>query len=155
VDKPITFAAIFEFIQMEFMRQIDSSSAKVYEECILELEYIIQNILKHTFYVEKPTSDWNDFVIEYFYPKDEDREFFLEFRDGEFNEAKLLYRIMRAVHFGFFSALKVEAPAQTQKIPYSKKWKAFKKNNPEYSSPKDFDKKRHQIVDYLAGYRVS
>ena len=62
---------------------------------------------------------------------------------------------MRAVHVGYFSGLAIETSEYTQKIPYSEKWKLFKKMNPEYKSPQDFDKKRHQIVDYLVGYKVS
>ena len=158
VDEPITLAALFETIQMEFMTRVSSVSDSVseeYEKRLEKLKYIEQSILKHTFYIEKANSDWNNFVIEYFYPTEKEEMFFLEFRDGEFTEAKFLYKIMRAIHFGYFSGLATEVPEQTQKIPYSKKWMSFKKMNPEYKSPHDFDKKRHQIVDYLVGYRVS
>ena len=159
IDEYVSLISIFESIQMEIAKRIklrfDSvSSDSEYDDAFDYLKYIQQNILKHTFYTEKSTSDWLNFVIEYFYPTDTDNVF-LEIQNRKLTEAISLYRIMRSVHFGYYSGILMDASTQTQKIPYSKKWKIFKKKNPQYKSPYDYDKKRHQIVDYSAGYTVS
>lgn len=159
IDEYVSVISIFESIQMEIAKIIqlrfDSvSSDDEYDAAMNYLKYIRHNIFKHTFYTERPTSDWLSFIIEYFYPTDIDNEF-LEIQNKKIIEAILLYKIMRSVHFGFYSGILMDAPIQTQKIPHSKKWKIFKKQNPQYKSPYDHDKKNHQIVDYSAGYIVS
>lgn len=159
LDEFASWSIIFEHVQGNIGRKIRSSANSIstdsdYEKFMEYTEHIEQKILRHTFYTDKVTSDWIDFIIEYFYPM-EDAQEFLEFWDGKLVESILIYRMMRATHFGYFHGLAIGATAQTQKIPYSKKWKEFNRHNPEFKSPSDFDRKRHQIIDYLAGYSVS
>ena len=158
LDYIFSLSIIYETIQNEFQNRIESllesESEEEFEKGFGKLKYMEQKILKHTFYAEKPTSDWDDFVMEYFFPTEVDKEF-LEFRNAELFEIILLYKIMKSVHFGYSIGLQFDVPAQTQKIPYSKRWKIFKKENSQYKSPYDYDRKKHQIVDYSAGYIVS
>jgi len=103
--------------------------------------------LKHTFYTLHPTSDWGDFVKEYFYPDDSSLEYFYLYSDGSI-EVSFLYRLMRAVHFGYHSGLTENIPNKTQKIPLSKTWKQYQKFYPELKSPKERDKKKVIVIHY-------
>ena len=87
---------------------------------------------------------------DYFYSSEEEQT------DVQKNlsEAITIFRFMRSAHFGFFRGMAIDASLRTQKLPYSRRWKVFKKLNPEYRSPSDYDKKHHRIVDYSAGYSV-
>lgn len=99
----------------------------------------IETLKKCTFYDEKVTSDWKDLMIEFFYKKPEEQDFFEDYCDKGI-EVNFLFRTMKAIHFGYFNGFGFGVPPRTKKIPFSKKWKEYKKFNPKYKSPRDFDK---------------
>lgn len=105
----------------------------------------IQKLLKCTFYDKSPTSNWFDAMEEYFYPQDEDRDFFIDYSDKGI-ESNLLYRTMEAIHFGYFRGLESNVPQRTQKIPVSKSFKEHRRYYPEYKSPRDYDRKKRIII---------
>lgn len=113
-----------------------------------ELDLInFEKTLKHTFYTQNPTSDWRDSMRDYFYPDDSNLEYFDDYSDGSI-EIQILYGIMRATHFGVYSGIHENIPNQTQKIPYSKDWKKYRKYHPEFKSPRDRDEKQNIVIHY-------
>jgi hypothetical protein len=152
LDEYISLNNIFEAIRIEFANKIGLLCEMFFHSSIHDFskhpEYIrLEKILKHTFFVEKPSSDWSNFVREYFYSTPKEQEF-LEYSDAEYIEAGLLYRAMRSVHHGYFQGLTIYAPKQTQMIPHSREWKKFKMLNPMYKNPKDYDRKKHLVINY-------
>lgn len=155
----VSVMSVFEPIQMNIAKKISArfemdSSDESYDKAWDYHDYVQQKIFRHTFYTEKPTTDWLYFIIEYFYPSEKER-MEIEIHDRKLVEAVNLYRLMKAAHFGYSRGMAIEASTRTQSIPYSKRWKEFKKRNPKYKSPSHYDKKNHQVVDYSAGYAVS
>jgi len=106
-----------------------------------------KKILEHTFYTQNPTSDWQSLIKEYFYSDDTSLEYFDDYSDGHF-EFILLYRLMRSVHFGYYSGLTENIPNKTQRILRSKDWKQYKKYYPEFRSPEHRDKVKRIVVRY-------
>lgn len=93
-----------------------------------EIEVIIDN----TFYSEKERGpDWIDRMINYFYPTNEEQEFYEKYSDGNI-EMNLLYKTMSRIHFVYFSTNNLgKIPRQTNRLPsHSENWKEhFQKKN--------------------------
>ena len=105
----------------------------------------IQSLMKCTYYDENLTTDWGDFMKEYFYKKPEEQDFFEDYCDKGI-ETNFLFRTMKAIHFGYFNGFSFGIPPRTQKVSFSKKWKEYKKFHPEYKSPRDYDRTKRIVL---------
>jgi len=84
----------------------------------------IEVLMKNTFYFQQPTEDWIDRIVNYFYNKDDDLEFYESYCDG-IHETRLLYEVMSRIHSAYYAAINLGyAAKQTNKLPpHSKRWK--------------------------------
>jgi hypothetical protein len=106
-----------------------------------------ERMLAHVFYTDSPTSDWGDYMIEYFYPNSRTSPS-PQFYDDRNSQLGLLYRFMRSIHFGYYSGHMQSIPKQTQRMPVSKEWREYRSYYPEYKSPQDRDRKKHIRIHY-------
>ena len=114
-------------------------------------EQYVREIKRWTFYDDRPTHDWPYAMKDIFFPNVDDREFFEEYAH-ESMEENLLYKVMQKIHLVYFGYGGNYIPRQTQKIPYSKGWKEYKKYHPEYKGPRDHDNKRKIKIRYDADF---
>lgn len=95
------------------------------------IEIVIDNI----FYYEKPKNDWYDSLVELFYKKPEQIDFYREF--GYDYENELVYKVMRGLHFTYYHNIGRLAPRiPRKKLRLSKRWKRhqkYKKSNGLFS----------------------
>lgn len=90
----------------------------------LQAKKEIEIIMDNTFYSEKERDfDWIDRMINYFYPTNDEREFYEMYFDGQI-DINLLYKTMRTIHFAYFKAHGLgRIPRQTNRLPpHSKSW---------------------------------
>ena len=82
----------------------------------------IEDLLDETRYTANSKEDWIDSLIEEHYHKDKQEEFYRSNTD-ELYESRLVYSLMRAIHFTYFENLEIRPPSHPRKkIPRSKRW---------------------------------
>lgn len=87
----------------------------------------VEDLLDETRYVEKPKEDWADVLIENYYPDSHAEEFY-RFNSDELSGARLVYQVMRAIHFTYYNVLVSRVPPKPRKkLLRSKRWKEHKK----------------------------
>ena len=96
-------------------------------EKLLEREQIFVNFVEimmdNNSYVERPKEDWADVMIEKYYRGKNDEGFYREF-SNEFSDPKLLYQVMRGIHFAYYDAYDMPTPRKSsKKIRRSKRWR--------------------------------
>lgn len=87
----------------------------------------IEDLLDETRYTINSKEDWIDSLIEEYYHKDKQEEFYRSNTD-ELYESRLVYSLMRAIHFTYYENLEIRPPSYSRKkIPRSKRWKEHQK----------------------------
>jgi len=143
----------FSYVLSEHQQAINDTVFQINDNQLISTKFRkselenFKKILNHTFYTQNPTSDWQFFIKEYFYSDDNSLEFFDDYSDGHI-EISLLYRLMKAVHFGYYSGFTENIPNKTQKIRHSKEWKEYKKYHSEFKSPQHRDKVKRIVKRY-------
>ncbi len=106
----------------------------------------MEKLIDNTFYYERTTDDWEDAIAEKYYKGQKDRDFYIEYSDYSL-EHKLLYKVMREIHFAYFMAdpiISNVVPRSSRiRLRRSRSWQRHLKwkNNPELTW-KDIQHKR-------------
>jgi len=83
----------------------------------------IEELMKNNFYYAKPSPDWKHAILERYYKKDEDINFFYKYSEDQ-KEISLLYQVMQQIHFSYYAPLGIIAPrSPIKKLPPSRGWK--------------------------------
>lgn len=141
----ITLDDDISFYFSNFTEAISRRLMEFMEEYHMESKQI-GSLMKCTFYDENVSSDWQQTMIEYFFPESDAMDFYMDYSDPL--DAALLFQSMKAIHFGYHHSIGLGIPKRTQKIPYSKEWREHKKFYPQYKSPYDYDRKRNIRINH-------
>lgn len=131
-DFEFYFTNIADRIGKVIYQALHPLSAKMLRgEKLLEGEQIFVNIIEimmdNNSYVERPKEDWVDVMIEKYYGRKNDADFYIEF-SNEFSDPKLLYQVMRGIHFAYYGAQDIPTPHNSRKkIRRSKRWRKHMK----------------------------
>lgn len=111
----------------------------------------VEEIIKCTYYEDRPTSDWYNAMVDIFYTDEESREFYLMYSPKGL-EKNFLFKLMQKIHLVYFGYGGNNVPRKTQRVPISSIWKKDKKYNPELTTPREYDKKRKIMIRYDADH---
>ena len=110
----------------------------------------IESVMDNVFYSNQTRNDWYESLIDYFYPTNESKSFFLKF--GTESEKHLMYKLMQSLYFSYTFFNYGLLPYKEKKLPRSKEWK----RNQKYKKPdKEFFKKYGSKFKTMKEYDIS
>jgi len=130
LDIRFYFSNIAELSEYSLVRKFKNLITRYYKEnrdmnTSREYQYI-EKMIDCTKYYEKRPKDYEDRLVEFYFPNEDDAGVYGE--HSEKNDFKLLYKVMRSIHYGYFTANNhILTPTPRKKLPMSKELRRHKK----------------------------
>jgi len=103
--------AIGNSVYIESSKILEKNNSKKLKE---KMKYF-QTLIDNTFYNDIFSYEWEESLIEHYYPKDSDQDFYRKNRDE--SDSQLIYAVFRAIYSAYYNALGFGIPKPKNKIP--------------------------------------
>lgn len=131
VDKKIDLDYDFNFYFVNIAQAIGNSvynetekivieSSDNQEMCLKNKQYI-EILMDNTFYIDVFSNEWEESLIEHFYPEDSEnleQDFFRKYRDE--SDSQLLYHVFKYTYSAYYNAAGFGVPKPKNKLPLPK-----------------------------------